>query len=1205
VATVPERVAARQPPTMTQDLFSMPPSPQQPDQPNMAMLGQILGRGFFDAQWYKSRYPDVISTGVDPMTHFLNWGAAEGRDPNRWFDSRWYLQRYPDLAATGTPPLLHYMVAGAAELRNPHPRFDAAWYADQHPEAAANPLLHHLLFGEARGWRTERPIDIADYLPSTATPLACPTEVRVDVIVPAYRGLTETRRCLDSVLADPDRPPGRVIVVDDRSPEPALSAWLDTLAAAGRITLVRNRRNLGFVASVNRGIEAAGTHDVALLNSDTEVPHGWLRRLAAQAYAAPRIASVSPFSNNATICGYPCDEGGPLLLGLDLGTIDGVCRSVNAGRSVEVPTTVGFCMYIRRAALDQIGGFDVDTFGRGYGEENDFCMRAALRGWTHRLACDTFVYHEGAVSFGSGKDKLMAEAMDVLAIRYPRYARMIEQYVRTDAVGPYRFAVTAMLFRRMGLPVVLLLSHQLGGGVGRHIDELIARVAGRANVLLLQASTRGFALFVPALHSGPLLNLPAERLDELLAALRSAAVSRVHVHHLMGIDLDVRALIHRLDVPFDVTLHDYFAICPQVNLLPWPDAHYCGEPGPAGCNACIADRPSFGARDILSWRRQRGWLFLEADRVICPSEDARARLERHGFAARAIVVPHEPVAAGPWVLTPPLLRGRKLRVAVLGVLADQKGAQSVIALAEAADPATIEFHLIGHAEDPLPETAEDRIAVTGTYDEADLPGLLAQVKPHVVWFPAQWPETYSYTLSAAIEAGLPVVAARIGAFVERLHGRPLSWLVDPRASTAEWLRCFDLVRAALAPPLPKAASPRREVADFYAGQYLPVPGLRVPALPRPRGSMDGLVDLRRPGRTSIVVVPELLDNGQFSPCAYIRLLQPLDHPAIGAGFDIVLADAQEALRYRADIIATQRYAVPDVAAADALAAHCRRTGAILVYDLDDDLLHIPRDHPDATALRPKAKVVQRLLRNAGAVFVSTPALAESLTTLRRDAVVVPNGLDERLWADLPAGVLPGRRARVLPVRLLCMGTATHGGDFGLIEPALARLKETFGGRVAIDMLGVTTRSDLPDWVDRPAMPLNATATYPGFVNWITQQPGWDIGLAPLADTAFNRCKSAIKTLDYAALGLAVVASDAAAYRGSLADGPGGMLAANHPDAWYAALSALVRDRELRRGLGQGAVEALAAHGTLARQAEARRAAWRGIVPSPALRERVG
>ena len=111
--------------------------------------------------------------------------------------------------------------------------------------------------------------------------------------------------------------------------------------------------------------------------------------------------------------------------------------------------------------------------------------------------------------------------------------------------------------------------------------------------------------------------------------LKSARVTRAHIHHLMSMDLDVRALLHQLGVPFDVTVHDYFAICPQVNLLPWLQGAYCGEPDVAGCNACIADRPSHGSRDIVSWRRGNAWQFIEADRVICPSEDVRKRLARY------------------------------------------------------------------------------------------------------------------------------------------------------------------------------------------------------------------------------------------------------------------------------------------------------------------------------------------------------------------------------------------------------------------------------------------------------------------------------------------------------------------------------------------------------------------------------------------------
>jgi glycosyltransferase involved in cell wall biosynthesis len=121
------------------------------------------------------------------------------------------------------------------------------------------------------------------------------------------------------------------------------------------------------------------------------------------------------------------------------------------------------------------------------------------------------------------------------------------------------------------------------------------------------------------------------------------------------------------------------------------------------------------------------------------------------------------------------------------------------------------------------------------------------------------------------------------------------------------------------------------------------------------------------------------------------------------------------------------------------------------------------------------------------------------------------------------------------------------------------------------------------------MSVHAGQSYPGFVNWLTQQH-FDIGIAPLANTPFNRCKSSIKTLDYAALGLPVLASDREAYRGSLADGIGGMLLPDSADAWFAALSRLLRDAPLRRHLGEAARAALS-EGTLAAQAGQRRAAW--------------
>jgi GT2 family glycosyltransferase/glycosyltransferase involved in cell wall biosynthesis len=1151
----------------------MSPDPSQPKGSPFVELGEALA-GFFDPEWYVARYPDVVRSGTDPLVHFVHFGAAECRDPNRFFDSAWYLSHYPDVAHAGQHPLLHYLQAGAAELRNPHPRFDATYYVDQHPEAAGNPLLYHLRHGVARGWLTEKPLVIRDYLPSAGVCPAAPPGLVVDVVIPVYRGLAPTRRCIESVLADADRPSGRIIVVDDSSPEPKLSAWLASLAAKDQIVVLRNQRNRGFVASVNIGIQAAATNDVVLLNSDTEVPAGWLARLAGHAYATPRVASVSPFSNHATICGYPGDAANPPAFGLGVAELDAACRAANAGRSVELPTGVGFCMYIRRAALAETGLFDAAAFGRGYGEENDFCLRAAARGWRHLLACDTFVYHRGSVSFGAGATAAARAGMAVLERRHPNYTRIVAQHVRRDAVAPYRFAVTLELFSRSRRPTILMLSHDLGGGVRRHVLDLIRRIGNAANCLLMQSTARGAALSVPALPGHPELVLPADRLSDLVRVLQSAKVTRAHIHHLMSMDIDARALLHRLGVPFDVTVHDYFAICPQVNLLPVLQGTYCGEPDVAGCNACIANRPSHGARDIVSWRVSQAWQFKEADRIFCPSEDVRRRLARYGLDARAIVVPHEPVGAAPWKVSPPsAAKGRALRVAVLGVLAHHKGAVTVLSVAAASDPAKLSVHVIGRTEQELPPA---RLTITGEYREDDLPALLARVKPHILWLPAQWPETYSYTLSAAIESGLPIVASRIGAFPERLAGRPLTWLVDPAAPAEEWIDTFEKVRGELSRPRRAPGAARKPVADYYAEHYLRAPSVR---------ASRHLVDLRRPGRITVVAIPERFGSGVLTPCAYIRLLQPLDHPAIGGDFDVVLADAEQALHYRADVVVTQRYAVGGLDAIDALIRHCREHDMALLYDLDDDLRRIPRDHPDAALLRPRAKQVSRLVRDADAVWVSTPALADALRGMREGARIVENGIDERLWLAGAPPVPP----REGPVRVLFMGTMTHDADLALVADALARLKAVFGDFVSIDVLGISGQPNLPDWVNRVSMPIHAASGYPGFVNWITQQH-WDIGIAPLADTPFNRCKSALKTLDYAAIGLPILASDARVYRGSPADGPGGWLVPDNTDAWFVALARLVRDGTLRRQLAKGARDAVAG-ATLAAQATRRRAAW--------------
>ena len=128
----------------------------------------------------------------------------------------------------------------------------------------------------------------------------------VDVIVPVYGGREELQRCLESVVGNRQKTRYRLVIIDDASPDPDIPAYLKEFASRHeQVTLLENEENLGFVATVNRGMALSTENDVVLLNSDTEVANDWLDRLLQAAQKMPRIGTLTPFSNNATICSFP------------------------------------------------------------------------------------------------------------------------------------------------------------------------------------------------------------------------------------------------------------------------------------------------------------------------------------------------------------------------------------------------------------------------------------------------------------------------------------------------------------------------------------------------------------------------------------------------------------------------------------------------------------------------------------------------------------------------------------------------------------------------------------------------------------------------------------------------------------------------------------------------------------------------------------
>jgi GT2 family glycosyltransferase len=260
----------------------------------------------------------------------------------------------------------------------------------------------------------------------------------VGVCIPVFGGLELFERCLDSVLAHTD-PGVPILVCDDASPENGLRVLLEGRADGhGELWYLRQPANRGFVENVNTGFAALAPGDVVILNSDCEVAEGWLQGLRGAALSEVRVATATPLTNAGTIVSVPRrNQPAPELPpGSTLEEVAAEVRERSERLAPDLPTCIGHCVYVRRSALDLVGGFD-PAFSPGYEEETDFSQRCLLYGLRHVLADDVFVLHHQSGSFGSGEqvDGLRRDHHLILIKRYPYFDEWVAE-VSQDPFSP-------------------------------------------------------------------------------------------------------------------------------------------------------------------------------------------------------------------------------------------------------------------------------------------------------------------------------------------------------------------------------------------------------------------------------------------------------------------------------------------------------------------------------------------------------------------------------------------------------------------------------------------------------------------------------------------------------------------------------------------------------------------------------------------------
>lgn len=579
----------------------------------------------------------------------------------------------------------------------------------------------------------------------------------ITILLPVHNATDHVARCLARLLSMTDLP-WRLVIVEDGSTDPALRPMLlSWVARHPQASLICHDAPRGFAAAVNAALATLGDSDtpVVLLNSDVTLPLGWASRLIAPLLVDANVASVTPLSNEGELMGAPHACAGVALRNAEVDAVDAALAPFARHRDLAMlPTGSGFCMALSPHWLAQVPRFD-EGFGRGYGEEVDWCQRTRALGGRHVCQTGLFVGHVGAASFGTEQRRILRnKAASVLSRRWPRFDGEVAQALAHDPLAGDRLRAGVFWARArlQGGSLPVYVAHSLGGGTARWLSQRLSRHE-IAVVLRVGGAVRWqLELYTPA----GVTRAATARFDDVAGLLRAAGPRDVIYACAVGDPtpqdipfrlLDLCAKGQRLEVLF----HDYFPLNRDYTFRSAPDPEWQA-----------LWRPALERAEHLT-------VFSDASRMIVaachPDLAHKIRLRPHG-------------PLGPVPRLSPAPSGRMV-IAVPGNLNAQKGVSVVADLARVfARTGEARLVVLGEVapECPLPRS----VRVVGGYHLEDLPHLVAWHGIGLWLVPSLWPETFSYVTQESLATGLPCIGFDLGGQGDALRAQGTGQVVSLR-----------------------------------------------------------------------------------------------------------------------------------------------------------------------------------------------------------------------------------------------------------------------------------------------------------------------------------------------------------------------------------------------------------------------------------------
>lgn len=643
----------------------------------------------------------------------------------------------------------------------------------------------------------------------------------VDIIVPIYNAYEFTEECIKTIIEYTDLLKHTVVLINDKSPDekilPMLNQYKEKYSNLN-IVVLDNEENLGFVKTVNKGMKYS-QNDVILLNSDTEVTNGWVEKIQKCAYSNKYISTVTPLTNNGTIASVPnFGVDNELPSNMTLQEYAKMIEKISKKRYPELTTGNGYCMYIKREVIEDIGVFDDETFGKGYGEENDFCYRALDHGYINVLCDDTFIYHKGTQSFKKEnltdtRIALIEKHMKLLREKHPIYVQKTDNFLANNPLRDIQENVNINIKLYNKRKILYLVNEweenmEMTGGTSLHIKDLIfSNLKNNIASFVLAPDKNDLSRFKLYLYTEDFakeisnfktdifnygqINYTNNMYKEMVESIFDTfEFDILHVHHFLFHTFDVIDIAKEKNVYSIITLHDLYMSCPSINMV--YEEKFCENNPNRDCKKCLKNRYGVNSNILANWRTTCENVISKFDKIIVPSQDTKKQFEKVYKNIKIEVVEHGVEIKE--VKSKENEEKSTFDIAFVGAMAPHKGSNILKELIKQNKNSNIVIHLIGKSDDKELEPKKENYINHGPYKRGELQEKLVENNIDLVCIFATWPETYSYTLTETYMAKIPVITFDIGAVGERVKNDKLGWVIKFDEKTPKILEKIKEIR---------------------------------------------------------------------------------------------------------------------------------------------------------------------------------------------------------------------------------------------------------------------------------------------------------------------------------------------------------------------------------------------------------------------------